>query len=262
VDAGHYGGFAAGQPTRWEGNLRGCEHDATDLQTVARDQGFTASALLGEAATVDAVSTGVTEAAASLKAGDLFVVTFSGYGGQVPDGNSEEHWYEHTWALYDRQLPEDELASLLTSFLSNVRVLVLDDSSSSGTVRRDVSSVEALFGEPPTRALPAGIAMDTYRSNSAVYDGIQSAHVSGDRAAIQAGVIVITGFGENQLAGEGPRNGVFTDALLRVWDDGRFQGDYERFIQKVAALMPPTQIPQLTVRGSGAPFLSERPLTI
>jgi hypothetical protein len=47
-----------------------------------------------------------------------------------------------------------------------------------------------------------------------------------------------------------------------VWDGGRFRGDHYQFIKKIAASMPPSQIPQLTQRGAAKSFVRRRPLTI
>ena len=49
-------------------------------------------------------------------------------------------------------------------------------------------------------------------------------------------------------------NGRFTEELLRVWDSGRFKGDYAKFHKKIVSGMPPTQTPnhyQVGCQGSG-----------
>jgi metacaspase-1 len=265
LDASHYAGFAGSGEGRWEGSLAGCEQDAIDLEAITQAQEFTAATLLGDAATVQAVTDAVEERAASLTEGDLFVLTFSGYGGEVPDKNSDQQWRERTWALYDRQMPEDELISLLASFRPNVRLLVLDDSSVSGTVRRDVLSFVDLpldDDAPRTRALPPDVASETYRSHSRLYDEIQGSHASGEEAAIPAAVVIISGCAEGQLAEDGSPNGFFTEALLRVWDNGGFSGDYRAFVREITARLPPTQSPVLAQRGSGKPFVRQRPFSL
>lgn len=264
LDASHYTGFAGSGEGRWEGSLAGCEQDAIDLEAIAQEQKFTAATLLGDAATVQAVTDAVGERAASLTEGDVFVLTFSGYGGEVPDRNSDQQWRERTWALYDRQLPEDELISLLASFRPNVRVLVVDDSAVSGTVRRDVLSfVDPLDDDTPrTKALPPDVASETYRIHSSLYDEIQGSHASGEEAAIPAAVVFMSGCAEGQLAVDGSPNGLFTAALLRVWDRGGFKGDYRAFVNAITARMPPTQSPVLTQRGSGKPFVRQRPFSL
>ena len=265
LDRSHYGGLGGAEEGGWEGVLVACEQDAIDLQAIASAQGFTTSTLLTEAATVEAVTRAVREGAASLSDGDMFVMTFASYGGEVPDRNSDERWRERTWALYDRQMPEDEVMSLLASFRPNVRVLVIDDSSAAGTMRRDALSFVDLALDadvPSVRALPADVAIETYRSHSGLYDEIQRSCTSSPEAVIRAAVVIIASCMANQLAADGTRNGLFTETLRRVWRDGQFEGDYKRFVKEVVGLMPPTQSPQLTERGSGEPFIRERPFTI
>ena len=49
-------------------------------------------------------------AAKALKPGDLFFLTYSGHGGQVPDvTGDEDDKQDETWCLYDGQLIDDEL---------------------------------------------------------------------------------------------------------------------------------------------------------
>jgi hypothetical protein len=143
-------------------------------------------------------------------------------------------------------------------------VLVVDDSSVSGTVRRDVLSfVDPLDDDTPrTKALPPDVASETYRSHSSLYDEIQQSHASGEEAAIPAAVMIISGCAESQLAVDGSPNGLFTAALLRVWDKGGFKGDYRAFVREITARMPPTQSPVLTQRGSGKPFVRQRPFSL
>jgi len=265
VDPSHYGGFGGGEQGGWEGALAACEQDAIDLEALCRAQGFTTATLLAEAASTQAVTDAVQERAASLTVGDMFILTFSGYGGEVPDRNSEQHWRERTWALYDRQMPEDELISLLGSFRPNVRVLVVDDSSSSGTVRRDVfSDTDLPLGDDirRTRDLPPDVAQQTYRNHRALYDDIQSSCSSGEEAVIQAALMIMAGYSENQFGADDGHNGLFTETALRVWDDGRFEGDHRAFVDDIAGRMPPTQTPVLTLRGSGEPYVHQRPFSL
>ena len=77
------------------------------------------------------------QAAKRLVSGDLFFLTYSGHGGQVPDVTGEEaDKQDETWCLYDGQLIDDELYFELSRFAAGVRILVLSDSCHSGTVTR------------------------------------------------------------------------------------------------------------------------------
>ena len=82
VSASAYGG--------WTGPLAACEFDANDLAALARKQGMKATVLLTNKGTRANTLAGIRNAAKSLRAGDLFFLTYSGHGGQVPDVTGEE----------------------------------------------------------------------------------------------------------------------------------------------------------------------------
>jgi hypothetical protein len=129
VDPAHYGG--------WQGRLAACEFDAHDMQAIAQAQGFATQLLLTAAATAEAVQGALSRAAATLKSGDTLLITYSGHGGQVPDTNDDEpDGQDETWALYDRELVDDELYELWAQFAPGVRIVVFSDSCHSGTVTR------------------------------------------------------------------------------------------------------------------------------
>jgi hypothetical protein len=103
VDPAHYQG--------WDGELTACEFDANDMRAIAEGQGFEARSLLTKEATSDAVLAAIERAAGELDQGDLFLCTYSGHGGQVPDrnGEDEEDRSDETWVAYDRQIVDDDL---------------------------------------------------------------------------------------------------------------------------------------------------------
>ena len=82
VDPAHYQG--------WDGALTACEFDANDLRAIAQSQGFEPRSLLTKDATAEAVLSAIEGAAGELGQGDLFLCTYSGHGGQVPDRNGED----------------------------------------------------------------------------------------------------------------------------------------------------------------------------
>ncbi len=132
------------------------------MAAIAKKQGFESSSLLlTKAATVAAVVDAIQAAAKKLAKGDLFLLTYSGHGGQVPDKNFDEvDRADETWVLYDRQLVDDELYTLYSKFKSGVRILVLSDSCHSGTVVR--AAPWELQG-PAARLMPPHVGDKTYR---------------------------------------------------------------------------------------------------
>lgn len=77
-------------------------------------------------------------------------------------------------------------------------------------------------------------------------------------APLAPSLLVLAGAQDKQNAMDGEKQGAFTEALLAVWDEGRFQGSYEALLRAVAARMPKTQQPQLYVRGAD-PKAGQRP---
>lgn len=118
--------------------LNGCINDANAMASIAKATGFsTSDLLLDSQATALAIKDKISEAASQLVSGDLFFLTYSGHGSQVPDEQGDEDdGSDETWITYDRQLLDDELYVLWQSFKENVRIFVLSDSCHSGTMVR------------------------------------------------------------------------------------------------------------------------------
>jgi metacaspase-1 len=266
VDPAHYNG--------WDGTLNACEFDAHDMVALAESRRFEPSTLLTKAATADAVKEAIGRAAAELTEGDFFFITYSGHGGQVPDRNDEdeEDRSDETWALYDRQLVDDELYALWATFRRGVRIVLLSDSCHSGSVARnieaDVPDVVARAEtadavSPRYRAVPRDVMVATYRANAPAYDEIQTALPTSERAEIGATVLLISGCQDDQLSRDGVSNGLSTENLLAVWDKGAWTGSYPRFHETIVSRMPESQTPNYLQVGPPNPdFEQQDPLTI
>jgi hypothetical protein len=122
--------------------LAGCVNDANDMQELAVRRSFRTRKLLNDSATSAAIISGIEQAAATLKAGDLFWISYSGHGSQVPDPLEPDQRSE-TWVLWDRQLIDDELYALWGKFRTGVRILLISDSCHSGTVSRQFALLNA-----------------------------------------------------------------------------------------------------------------------
>lgn len=255
VDPAHYDG--------WDGKLAACEADAKDMVAIAKKKGFaTSNILLTKQATAEAVTKGILSAAKQLVKGDLFLLTYSGHGGQVPDKNLDEvDRMDETWVLYDRQLVDDELYQLYAKFKSGVRIVVLSDSCHSGSVTRGMPTW--VSGQPAARAMPADVGKRTYRKNRATYDKIQGDTPNAESAKVKATVLLISGCQDNQLSLDGDRNGLFTGTMKSVWNQGKFKFGYRRFRDTIVARMPDNQTPNYYVIGTANPeFESQTPFTI
>ena len=283
VDPAHYGG--------WAGELAACEFDAEDMAAIARAQGMKPAVLLTRKATRANVLAAVRSAARALRAGDFFMLTYSGHGGQVPDGNRDEaDSQDETWCLFDAQLIDDELYYELSRFAEGVRILVLSDSCHSGTVTRDLPPTVAIVptGQPPQRPklMPRSVALRTYRDHQAFYDGLQrevgkamgngpivdpdtalanvamTGRLAGVVTKFRPAVILISGCQDNQTSMDGEQNGAFTEQLLAVWNNGTFKGNYATLHARVRSRLPPTQSPNLFTLGAAGTFAAQQPFTV
>lgn len=265
VDPGHYAG--------WSGDLVACEADAEDMAEIAKSRKFKVKTLLTKAATRAQVAGEISRAAGTLASGDIFLLSYSGHGGQVPDRDGEEEdAQDETWCLYDGQMLDDEINAALGKFAQGVRVLVFSDSCHSGTVTREAyyNGTMALRGPAAGsravryRCMPREMALRVYRRNKAFYDAIQKTPGLADaEESVKASVLLISGCQDNQTSADGDFNGLFTANLLRVWNDGAFRKGYKAFHKAILKRMPPDQSPNyFRVGAYDRKFEAERPFTV
>ncbi|MDH5538196.1 MAG: caspase family protein [Rhizobacter sp.] len=269
----------------WTGPLAACEFDAHDMQAIAKSKGMKSTQLLTKKGTRANVLGAIRKAAKALTAGDLFFISYSGHGGQVPDVSGEEDdKQDETWCLYDGQLIDDELYYELSRFKTGVRILVLSDSCHSGTVTR---AGPPQPGTPQLRPklMPPAVGMRVYADHKAFYDKLQLdvAKAAGKRVAdpdaalahvavsprltamvkkFNPAVVLVSGCQDNQTAMDGDHNGAFTEQLLRTWNQGAFSGNYAQFHARIRAGLPPTQSPNLFTLGPAGAFLAQAPFTV
>ena len=255
VDPKHYAG--------WKGELNCAEQDAVDMAAIAKGMGIKAKVLHTKAATRVSVLKGIEEASKQLKAGDFFLLTFSGFGSQVLDVSGDElDIMDETWCVHDAQLIDDEIHWELGRFCRGVRILVIVDSTPSGSVVRDVTPTP----DPPpagqrSRLMPVSVREKVYRQNMKFYDGLQKMTRADVTTENGPSVIVWLGCQENQAALEGKDNGVMTGQILRLWNQGSFQGGYMRFFTHLVARMPSSQTPKLRTYGDVAAFEMQKVFT-
>lgn len=261
VDSNHYDG--------WAGELIACEYDAKSMYTLARSKNFSAQFLKTKKATRQNVIKAIREASESLENGDLFLLTYSGHGGQIPDVNGDEtdDDLDETWVLFDGQLLDDELFNLWADFQEGVRIIVLSDSCHSGSVTKDIER-----NDPGTKRIdginfkfmPREVAVKTYRKNRGFYDKVVG-YLPAEQKEIKASVILISGCQDDQLSLDGWDNSLFTAALLNVWDNDNFQGNYKAFHAAIVQSIPSSnnQRPNYLLIGSqSSEFENQQPFNI
>jgi metacaspase-1 len=266
VDPKHYQG--------WNGKLVACEFDANDMEKLASERGFDSEKLLTKQATAEALTSSLKKASQKLESGDTLLLTYSGHGGQVPDANGDEKdRMDETWVLYNRQMVDDELYSLFGTFKPGVRIAIFSDSCHSGTVAKDAMDAvgpdrmaRSVNGgdsqQPRAKGMPDEVVRSVYEANKDEYDEIQKSLPPFDKANIGASVILTSGCQDNQTSLDGDKNGLFTQTLLEVWNDGAFNSGYRTFRRRIARQMPPWQSPNLFIVGASDPtFANQVPFT-
>lgn len=257
----------------WSGVTRAAEADALAMASVAKSCGFAADILTNETATREALRTKLDLAARTLASGDILLLSFAGHGGEVPDPRGDTATgMARTWALHDGQWLDSESLDAWHTFSDGVRVVLLVDASQPGTVTRMALSQQGIAtglpelspesGEVRARFIPPDVALRTYRQNKRFYVDLSTAirrHTEEPPLTIRA----IMACQDNQVALEGNQHGLFTAALLYVWNEGAFRGTYRKLHNALVRRMPATQTPNHFVRGPrNEAFDAERPFTI
>lgn len=281
VNPSHYDG--------WSGELGGCECDANDMASIAHSQRYaTSKVLLTEQATGDAFINEMLAFAEKLRSGDILFLSFSGHGGQVPDldGDEEDDGFDETWCLYDRMLIDDELYNLFSRFAPGVRIFMLSDSCHSGSVAKNIIARSGIsFDELPRMArradealVPGGATLEgfdrirlappdktlaAYMKNESMYRSLQTANSGAEQGPCAAGVILISGCHDNEVSWDGSANGLFTQTLKHVWDNGAFAGDYGNFHRRIKQYLVGRQTPNFFRVGNVTQeFRQQKPFAI
>ncbi len=272
----------------WSGDLAACEFDAKDMAAIATSRGMKSTVLLTKKGTRAQTLAAMRKAAKALRKGDLFFLTYSGHGGQVPDVTGEEaDKQDETWCLFDGQLIDDELYFELSRFAAGVRILVLSDSCHSGTVTRNMPpQFDGTKAIGRSKMMPISVGLRTYREHQKFYDTLQqnvakavgkasvadpdsvlaqlavSPRLTAIAKEFKPSVLLISGCQDNQTSMDGEQNGAFTEQLLKVWNHGNYSGNYAKFHAAIKAGLPASQTPNLFTLGAAARFVRQRPFTV
>ena len=221
----------------WEGPLSSCELDAENMYELAKRQKFKAKILKTKKATTANVIKEIRSAAKKLATGDTFLMTYSGHGAQVEDLSGDEaDGEDETWCLYDRMFLDDEQRELYAEFAKGVNIVVLADSCHSGSATRSGQSDDSEglrpheYGE--RRAMEERTALNVYRGRKKEYDEIQRA-LKNPPPKLKASRILFSACQDYEHAMGYDDGGVFTVALIKVWNDGNFEGTYGDLAKQV-----------------------------
>lgn len=234
ADQSHYGGLP---------ELSCCINDAELMQDIARRYGYERSIILrNEEATCARLNQILTEYSELLEAGDLFLLTYSGHGGQVEDNTGDEtDAQDETWCLYDRQFLDDELNQALSLFKEGVRVLIFSDSCHSGTMARGDGGEEQAIRDAIMELLegkgirlkfmPPQVANRISQEQADLYRQARSQASGEKKGVVKASVKLFAACLDHQVAREGKRYSHFTGELLRVLRESPGIEDYQALHQ-------------------------------
>ncbi|MCB5183033.1 caspase family protein [Streptomyces antimicrobicus] len=262
----------------WNGRLVACENDARDMAAIARANGFSDTLILTRDGTVDNITAQLREAAGQLKSGDILLFTYSGHGGQMPDltgdADVETDRKDETLVFFDRQFLDDELYKEFQAFDQGVRIVAVLDCCHSGTSIESVQellspqALETQFGssapqqvEAAARVMPMDKQEQILERDRAFFEDLQRGLKKGNGKPADA--VLIGACQDNQLASDGSVNGLFTEKLLKVWDNGGFRGGYREFHRDIQKHMPAIQSPNFYTTGTPSDaFLRQKPFTV
>lgn len=220
----------------WSGLLPSCEADMATMSEICESQGFATRQLATGAATIEAVLSGIREAAQVLDPGDTFILTFAGHGGSHPDPQGDDRdGRDETWCLFDGQVLDDELNTLWFEFAAGVRVLVVSDSCHSGTILFKTGAFEmaSLPDRAPalqSRLMPASV-------RDATSDAVKTRRAAtpmrpaGEMPACC--VVLLSACADSQEAWGDRYAGLFTRALAETWNNPRRQRHYYDWVHRV-----------------------------
>ena len=214
----------------WVGPLSSCELDAENMHDLAKSQKFDAKILRTKKATTSNVTKAIRSAAKKLTAGDTFLMTYSGHGAQVEDLSGDERDGEdETWCLYDRMFLDDEQRELYADFAEGVKIVVMADCCHSGSATRSGGSSSSEELRPyecgERREMEERTALNVYRGRKKEYDQIQRA-LKDPPPKLKASRVLFSACQDYEHAMGYDDGGVFTVALLKIWNGGRFKGSY------------------------------------
>jgi len=228
-----------------DNDLLGCDIDAKKMSDLAKSLGYTRLAtLIDGQATHAAVTAQIKAAAATLGAGDIFLLTFSGHGNQAKDDNGDEPDGERddTWVLFDEEIRDDEFAKLWLTFAPHVRIVVVLDSCSSGTaittVSRGADAIAELDGTRSRRAVAAEA-----RDSTAPPKKPNTQQLS-TRGPVVVLLSACPDGAFTDAASNATSTSPFTTALLNTFDQtkGAIVGGYPAFHADLTAVFPSAQL--------------------
>jgi metacaspase-1 len=121
----------------------------------------------------------------------------------------------------------------------------------------------SLAGFDRIRLAPPDKTLAAYMANESMYRSLQTAASGAEQGPCAAGVILISGCQDNEFSYDGSANGLFTQTLKHVWNNGAFDGDYGSFHRTIKQYLAGRQSPNFFRVGQATiDFRQQKPFTI
>ncbi len=279
--------------------LHGCKKDAARMSQIAEAKGFQTKTFLdGEALFKEKVKEEILQAANDLEAGDIFLFTFSGHGSH--NTGVEPDFQEELLLFHDCLVPDDYMRRVLWSkFKKGVRILGIADCCHSGTVLMSApvgvgaalsgagipmaahaAVHRALSDNARRRRIPVpqrgkgwnrGITftdmtrIGKVKAAADIQQELSDELLAEQDDQLKATLLTLAACQDSEFAEDGEENGAFTAQLLKVWNDGAFDKNYDLFIK---AIQEPfdfegsTQHPIMQKDDADEKFVDQIPFTI
>lgn len=213
--------------------LNAAVKDAIDWQKFAKKKGFHTRILKDKRAKAATVLSAMLALRDQAVSGDLVLITYSGHGSDIPNnipGREFPEPFDQTWCLYDRELLDEEIYDSFRRFRKGVRIVVVSDSCSSGTITKDLTNLccgqllseglellSTAYGNK-IKSAPANTASGHLISNMTLYRNIQE-RLSTKKFSMKAAVKLLAACQDDEVTLDGDENGLFTATLLHLLQD-------------------------------------------
>lgn len=212
-------------------DLLGCVNDALDWSELLQGYGFEVNVMLDSQASRQNVRNALQGLVISAEPGDVAVFTYSGHGTQVLDFSADEgDIYDEALYVYDGNVLDDELRSLIKMINPQATLVVISDSCFSGTVTRLAPEAGKPRFMPPSDLLIGRVVRQKFLLPE------------GDMPEI-----LITGCSDSEYSYDaefnGRPNGAMSALAIKVIKQNP-EATYKEFFEGLRGLLPSDEYPQ------------------
>lgn len=116
-----------------------------------------------------------------------------------------------------------------------------------------------------SRSISPASSVKTYKQNQRFYEDLGKAAPKEDQEKVKASVILISACEDPQTSADIGFNGLFTWMLKKIWNNGAFTGDHQKFHEDIRERVKeenPEQVPYFFVINTNEVFVQQRPYTV